>query len=109
MPMDWWKISTFSGLILITLAAHFSLLRIAALFDDLDPAAGQVTWQGVPESAIANANSFQIELFFDGRIRITWLGSAATDSRAGLSRGTGLPNRISRATISVHRRMLCTC
>ncbi len=86
-----------------SLSAHFSKPRIAALFDDLDPASGgtvswkqladraAVTWQNVPEFGLSNQNSFQIELFFDGRIRITWLAIAATDGLAGLSRGQGLP------------------
>jgi len=82
-------------------AAHFSLPRISALFDDLAPAAGQVTWkqladrvavtwQDVPEFGLTTTNNFQIELFFDGRIRMTWLDVAATDGLAGLSRGQDL-------------------
>ena len=86
-----------------TLTAHFSNPRIAALFDDINPAsAGNVTWkqladrvavtfQNVPEFSTTNANSFQIEMFFDGRIRITCLAIAATDGLIGLSRGLGLP------------------
>ena len=85
------------------LAAHFSLPRIAALFDDLDPSvAGRVswkqftdriavTWQNVPEWSATNSNNCQIEMFFDGRIRITCLAIAATDGLIGLSRGLGLP------------------
>jgi len=85
-----------------SLANHFNQLRISALFDDLYPTTGQVTWKqlsdrvavtwlNVPEYGTSNQNSFQIEMFFDGRIRITWLGIAATDGLAGLSRGTGTP------------------
>ena len=86
-----------------SLASHFSKPRVAALFDDLNPeTGGTVTWrqladriavtfQGVPEFAASNSNSFQIELFFDGRIRITCLGIAATDGLIGLSRGQGVP------------------
>jgi len=85
-----------------SLAQHFARPRIAALFDDLNPAAGGsvsrkqltdrvvVTWQNVPEYNTSNQNSFQIELYFDGRIRTTYLAMAATDGIAGLSRGTGL-------------------
>ena len=50
-----------------------------------------VTWQGVPEYGTTNSNNFQIELFFDGRIRITCLGIAATDGLIGLSQGLGTP------------------
>lgn len=86
-----------------SLSEHFALPRIAALFDDLDPAAGGsiswrqladravVTFQDLPEIGTTTGNSFQIEMFFDGTIRITHLGLAARDGLAGLSRGQGLP------------------
>ena len=85
-----------------SLTQHFALPRIAACFDDLNPSAGgtisrkqlldrvAVTFQNVPEFNTTNHNSFQLELFFDGRIRVTYLALAATDGIAGLSRGTGL-------------------
>lgn len=85
-----------------SLSQHFSMPRVAAVFDDLNPAAGGtisrkqlperivLTWQNVPEYQTSNQNSFQIELFFDGRIRVTQLAVAAADGITGLSRGTGL-------------------
>ena len=84
-------------------ATHFSKPRIAALFDDLYPVTGQVTWKqttdriavtwlGVKEINTSSSNSFQIEMFFDGRIRITCLGIAASDGLIGLSRGLGIPS-----------------
>ncbi len=85
-----------------SLAEHFALPRVAAHHDDLNPSVGgtvsrkqlpdriAVTWQNVPEYQTSNQNSFQIELFFDGRIRITQLAVAAADGITGLSRGTGL-------------------
>lgn len=85
-----------------TLSEHFALPRVAALWDDLKPSAGgtvswkeladrvAVTWQNVPEYSTSNQNSFQIELFFSGSIRITCLALAATDGITGISRGTGL-------------------
>jgi ELWxxDGT repeat protein len=97
-----------------SLDSHFSLPRIAALFDDLDPSAGgtvswrqladriAVTWQSVPEFGTANANSCQIEMFFDGRVRITCLAIAATDGLIGLSRGTGLPVDFTESDFSVY-------
>jgi hypothetical protein len=36
-------------------------------------------------------NTFQVEMYFDGRIRIAWLTVAARVAVAGLSNGTGLP------------------
>ncbi len=82
---------------------HFALPRISALFDDLDPSAGGtisyqqagdrivVTFQNVPETGLTSTNSFQIELFYSGKIRLTWLGISAGDGLAGLSEGNGLP------------------
>jgi len=97
-----------------SLVNHFSKPRVAALFDDLNPAAGgtikwrqltdriAVTFQGVPEYAASNSNSFQIELFFDGRIRITCLGIAATDGLIGLSRGLGVPGGFVESDFSTY-------
>ena len=85
-----------------TLADHFDLPRISALFDDLDPAQGgtlswkeladrvAVTWDAVPEHNGSTENTFQIEMYFDGRIVISYLTIEATDGLAGLSEGAGL-------------------
>ena len=90
-----------------SISDHFELPRISALFDDFDPEVGQVTWKQLGDRAVVtwhqvpqydetDSNSFQVELFFDGTIRITWLALAATDGVAGLSAGTGLPPRLCR-------------
>lgn len=85
-------------------AAHFALPRIAALFEDLNPGAGgsvsvletsdrvAVTFANVPVFPSAGANSFQIELFFDGRIRVTYLAMSASSGIVGLSAGGGQPD-----------------
>ncbi len=82
--------------------AHFDLPRVAGWFDDLNPSVGgtvswkqladhmAVTWQNVPEYLTSNQNTFQIELYFDGTITITWLTMAAQDGIVGLSEGVGL-------------------
>ncbi|MCK4871522.1 MAG: S8 family serine peptidase [Phycisphaerales bacterium] len=82
---------------------HFAQPRISGLFDDLNPSVGgtvswknagdhvAVTWQGVPEYSTSNSNTFQIELFMDGTIQMTWLGIDSTDSIVGLSAGGGVP------------------
>lgn len=84
-------------------AAHFNRPRVSALFDDLLPSTGQITWKqmsnrvavtylAVPEfGAASQTNSFQMELFFDGRIRLTYLTVRAIDGLAGLSAGAGVP------------------
>ena len=86
-----------------SLEHHFDLPRISALFDDLDPSAGGtvswkqladrivVTFENVPEFSLSNANSFQIEMFYNGKLRITYLDIAAGDGLVGLSDGHGLP------------------
>jgi hypothetical protein len=40
---------------------------------------------------MTGTNNFQIELFYDGRIRMTWLDLATAGGVAGLSRGNGVP------------------
>jgi len=85
-----------------TFADHFAFPRVAALFDDLNPSSSgtvswkqlsdrvAVTWEDVPEYSTSNTNNFQIEMFFDGRIRITWVQLDVQDAIAGLSAGSGL-------------------
>jgi len=85
---------------------HFRIPRISGLFDDLNASAGgtiswkqledrvAVTYENVPEWSVhggIGSNSFQIEMFFDGTIRMTWLGIDARDGLAGLSAGGGKP------------------
>jgi len=85
-----------------SLEDHFSLPRIAALYDDLNPSSGgtvswkqeddrvAVTYLNVPEFSSSNQNTFQIEMYFNGDITISYLDIAATDGLAGLSGGNGL-------------------
>lgn len=85
-----------------SLDTHFNRPRISALFDDLLPTTSQVTWKqmsnrvavtfaNVHEFGTSNTNNFQIEMFFDGTIRLTYLRVDAQAGLAGLSRGTGIP------------------
>lgn len=95
-------------------SAHFALPRVSGLFDALDPAhygamwwkqlpdRAVVTWQGVAEYGSANSNDCQIELFFDGAIRITWLGVDATDGLAGVSAGAGVPASFGESDLSAY-------
>lgn len=85
-----------------SLTDHFDTPRIAAHFDDLNPSTGgtvswrqladrvAVTWLNVPEYSTSNQNTFQIEMYFDGRIQISYLAMASGDSIAGLSEGLGV-------------------
>lgn len=95
-----------------TMADHFNRRRVAGLFRDLHPGQGggvswrelddraAFTWQNVPEFDAGNSNSFQIELFHDGRIRLTWLNIDATFGLAGLSRGLGVPAGFDESDLS---------
>jgi len=87
-----------------SLDTHFSLSRISGLFRDMNPSLGgtiswrrmtnrvAVTFSAVPEYGTAsNTNSFQFELFFDGRIRLTYLALKTTDGLVGLSAGQATP------------------
>lgn len=87
-----------------SIASHFRLRRVAALFDDLDPSVGgRISWQqlsnrvavtflDVPHyDSLRRTNRFQIELFFDGRLRLTYLNVPSYDGLMGLSDGQGVP------------------
>jgi hypothetical protein len=85
-----------------SLTDHFEQPRISGLFDDLNPASGgtvswkqlpdrvAVTYDSVPEYSVGGSNTFQIEMFFDGTITISYLGVSASDGLAGLSEGNGV-------------------
>lgn len=90
-------------------ATHFQLPRIAVLMCDLNPEAGGsvstrqlvdrlvITWLKVPlktlpaGSGLPNTNTFQLELFTNGAIRMTWLEISAAGAVVGLSAGGGIP------------------
>lgn len=99
---------------------HFQLPRISALMSDLNPEAGGtvlgmqfsdryvVTYYEVPLYDGAgvypahNRHTVQLELFFDGMIRIAWLEiySGLVNAIVGLSRGLGTPSGFTSIDIS---------
>jgi hypothetical protein len=95
-----------------SISDHYTRPRVAALFRDLDVTDGGTdswlelsnrfvaTWDGVPEYGLFNINRFQIEMFFDGRIRITYLRIDAARGVAGLSKGTGIPAGFEESDLS---------
>ena len=95
-----------------TLADHFNMPRISGLFDDLSVPHGgtiswkqltdrvAVTWDDVPEYPDVGSNTFQIEMFFNGEIHISWVGVDSTGSIVGLSEGNGLPADFVESNIS---------
>jgi len=88
---------------------HFAIPRISALFANLAPSNGGqvwtraledrmvVTYENIREAIVTSPfsppppNSFQIELFYSGHIRITYKSLAARTAFVGLSDGRGLP------------------
>ncbi len=82
---------------------HFEVPRISVFYDDLDPSeGGQVSWKelsdrvviswvDVPEDGLGNDLTFQVEMFYDGRIQLAWLDIPATDGLVGLSAGGNTP------------------
>ncbi len=85
-----------------SLTDHFDTPRISALFDNLNPTTGGtiswlqlgnravVTWENVPDGAPNTMNTVQVEMYFDGRITISYLALSTTDGIVGLSDGEGL-------------------
>ena len=93
---------------------YFERARVSALYTDMDPsAAGTVSWKqlsnrvavtylNVPEFGVASQNSFQMELFFNGIIRITWLQIDAVNAVVGLSAGAGVPPAFVESDLSIY-------
>jgi hypothetical protein len=84
-----------------SLEDHFDMPRISMLFDDFSIDEGTVSWkqledravvtyEDVPEWNTNSHNTFQVEMHFNGDIRISYLNMDATDGIAGLSAGNGL-------------------
>jgi hypothetical protein len=93
------------------LKAHFGAKRISAQFDDLNPEAGGeiwcrqigtatsvdgrivVGWTGLPQNAALGAAivNVSLEMYFDGRIRITHGASGSNRGIVGISLGGGAP------------------
>lgn len=90
------------------LETHFNLPRIAVLFGDLSPTKrgsvrflqqadrAVISWLDVPQFVTGtplptNTNTAQVELFFDGRIRLSYGAVTIGNAISGLSRGMGLP------------------
>ncbi|MEI7729315.1 MAG: M36 family metallopeptidase [Verrucomicrobiota bacterium] len=97
-----------------SLTNHFSLPRVSACFHDWNPRNGgtiswkqtsklvAVTFTNVYEAGSTQAVSFQIQMFFDGRIRLTYLNVGITGGLAGLSAGLGMPNLFMKSDFSTY-------
>ncbi len=97
---------------------HFETLRISGLFEDFNPNQGGtvswqqttesvvVTWHGVSEYGRNNASTFQIEIYFNARIRISWLSVQANTGIVGLSQGSGEPINFMESDFSSYSQIL---
>ena len=89
-----------------SLAEHFEMPRFSMLYHDLSvtrSTEGQVTWEQLADRAIVTyenirdyydnypSNTFQVELHFDGTIRITYLQVDVDPCIVGLSQGLDTP------------------
>lgn len=95
-------------------ALHFAQPRISPLLNDFVPDQSHpvrfqqltdravVTWVGVPEFEIGGSNSFQVELFFDGVIKITHLDCSTNNGLIGLSEGLGTPPDLVESDMSAY-------
>ncbi|MBN2843567.1 MAG: hypothetical protein JXM68_10775 [Sedimentisphaerales bacterium] len=85
---------------------HFSRPHISMYYSDLNPPLGDsVTWQqledqvvvtfaGVPEFGTSVLRTFQVQMFYDGMIVLSWLNVSGNskDVGVGLSAGGGMPS-----------------
>jgi hypothetical protein len=97
-----------------SLAAQFSLPRVSALFDDLDPSVGGsvlhgtgpagsfvVSWVDVPEYQVTgSSNTLQLVLHPDGVIEMSWPSLTAHSGIAGPSFGGGIPEPFAQTDLS---------
>ena len=94
-----------------SLTSHFKMRRVAGLCDDLKPAPGSVTYKQLADRfAVTYLNvvtdygstpsTFQIEMFFDGRVRISYLDVEDPWATVGLSAGLGVPAQFVESDLS---------
>ncbi len=95
-----------------TLSDHFDTIRISGLFNDLNPSGDGlvswkqlsdrvvVTWENVHKYGESNSNTFQVEMYFDGKIQLSWLGIAVENAIVGLSDGLGVPQDFQETDLS---------
>jgi hypothetical protein len=105
-------------------SSHFKLPRISGAFADFGSLAGTsyggiffvelsnkivVTWKDmihIPGSGISTDQSdFQVEIFFDGRIRLSFLRAATIPCVSGLSPGGGIPGGFIESDLTSYPRM----
>lgn len=99
-------------------ADHFEWARVSGYFLDLDPSSSTgsgevraqqladhaaVTWLNVPQwSKLDRLNSFQIRMYFDGRIGFSWNDLGSDSGVIGISNGNGIPASYVESDLSNH-------
>ena len=95
-----------------SIGEHFSQPAIDMLWDDLNPSNGGtvrfaslinrvvITFDDVPEYSNTGSNTFQCEMYYDGVVRLSWLGVDSNDSVVGLSAGGGQPTAFAESDLS---------
>ncbi|MCX8064289.1 MAG: hypothetical protein N3G21_03870, partial [Candidatus Hydrogenedentes bacterium] len=97
-----------------SIESHFSLPRVSGMFDNLRPdKGGTISWKELDDRLVVTFEnvradgiisndtvSFQIEMFYDGKIAITWLGIDPLDGLAGLSAGKGVPSNFRESDLT---------
>ena len=91
---------------------HFSKKRISAFFRDLNPADGGsvvvketndcvvVAWQNIRDYDTGSINTFEVEMFYEGPIRLSWLSVGSKYGMAGLSEGLSTPINFQQSDVS---------
>lgn len=89
-----------------SLHQHFLLPRISPIFTDFNPTAGGgvrykelqdrlvITFKEIREYDKPEKNNFQVELFYFGGIRMSYLDMGVTSGIVGISNGQGTPKGI---------------
>ncbi len=94
-----------------SIPAHFSVPRIAGCRDGYSSATGRVswkqladqmvvTWEDFKKSVGGGVANFQLQLYFDGRIRLTFLEHTTVGGICGLSSGHGTPPLFAETDLS---------
>ncbi len=98
----------------LSLSNHFAQPRVSGLFMDVATnASSRISWQQLPDRFVATwdkvklngyvmTNSFQIEMFTNGVLRITFLNVDSLYGVVGLSAGGGMPAGFVQADFSSH-------
>ncbi|OQX07261.1 MAG: hypothetical protein BWK80_49705 [Desulfobacteraceae bacterium IS3] len=96
-----------------SLTWHFEHPRISALLDDLNPEEASIKWKqfddrvavtyrNIGKYSFGGSNNFQIEIFFNGVIRITYLEMSDHYGISGLSEGKGMPASFTESRLNAY-------